>query len=75
VWDGLLVDPKIPSEWEGFKLTRQFRGAQYTIEVTNPKSLNMGVKSMVIDGKEVLGNLIPAHADGKPHLVKVVLGS
>jgi cellobiose phosphorylase len=73
--DGLLVDPKIPSEWEGFKVTRQFRGAAYQIEVTNPRKVNMGVKSMVIDGKELAGNLIPAHSDGKTHLVKVVLGS
>ena len=70
---GLLVDPKIPSEWKGFNLTRQFRGAQYRIEVTNPKNISMGVKSMLIDGKEVPGNVIPTHADNRSHLVRVVL--
>ena len=70
---GLLVDPKIPSEWEGFNLTRQFRGAQYRIEVTNPKNISMGVKSMLIDGEEVPGNVIPAYADNRSHFVRVVL--
>ena len=73
--DGLLVDPKIPSEWDEFKVNRRFRGATYQIEVTNPRKVNMGVNSMVIDGKEISGNVIPVHADGRDHLVKVVLGN
>jgi cellobiose phosphorylase len=73
--NGLLVDPKIPREWEGFKVTRPFRGATYQIEVSNPQKAAMGGKSMVIDGKEIMGNVIPAYADGETHLVKVALGS
>ena len=75
VFAGLLVDPKIPNEWPGFQLMRPFRGATYAIEVTNPKGLNFGVKSMVVDGKSIQGNVVPAYADGKTHEVKVVLGA
>ena len=50
-------------------------GATYAIEVTNPKGLNFGVKSMVVDGKSIQGNVVPAYADGKTHEVKVVLGA
>ena len=73
VLKGLLVDPKIPSDWKGFKLTRQFRGAQYVIEVTNPEGLNLGVKSMLVDGKRIDANTIPFFGDGKTHRVDVVL--
>jgi cellobiose phosphorylase len=75
VFDGLLVDPKIPNKWAGFKLRRTFRGATYAIEVANPKGANSGVKSMVVDGRPIEGNLLPAYADGKTHEVTVTLAA
>ena len=72
---GLLVDPKIPNSWAGFKLRRTFRGATYAIKVANPKGVNSGVKSMVVDGKPIEGNVVPAYADGRTHEVKVFLGA
>jgi cellobiose phosphorylase len=75
VFAGLLVDPKIPNEWPGFKLRRTFRGATYAIEVANPKGVNFGVQSMEVDGKPIEGNVVPAYADGKTHEVNVVLGA
>ncbi len=75
VFAGLLVDPKIPNDWSGFKLRRTFRGATYAIEVSNPNGVNFGVKSMVVDGRSIQGNVLPAFADGKTHDVKVVLGA
>jgi cellobiose phosphorylase len=74
-FEGLLVDPKIPNDWKGFKLTRPFRGAHYTIEVANPRGLNMGVKSMLVDGKKVDGAVIPAFRDGQNHWVAITLGA
>lgn len=71
---GLLVDPKIPSRWKGFKVKREFRGARYEIEVSNPKGAGMGVGSLLVDGREVAGNIVPAHGDGRTHHVKVELG-
>jgi cellobiose phosphorylase len=43
--------------------------------VANPKGVNSGVKSMVVDGKPIEGNVVPAYADGKTHEVKVILGA
>ena len=31
-WDGLVFDPCIPDEWKNIRITRQFRGRQYTFE-------------------------------------------
>lgn len=75
VFAGLLVDPKIPKEWPGFKLRRTFRGATYAIEVSNPKGVSFGVQSLVVDGKPIQGNVLPAYADGKTHDIKVTLGT
>ena len=72
-FDGLKVDPSIPHEWDGFKATRQFRGATYNIAVENPNHVCKGVKSLTVDGKAVDGNVIPA-ANGGVHEVVVTLG-
>ena len=73
-FDGLKIDPSIPSAWDGLKASRQFRGDTYDIEVKNPDHVCKGVKSMTVDGKAIDGNVIPVAGDGKAHKVEVVLG-
>jgi cellobiose phosphorylase len=73
-YKGLMVDPCVPSTWKAFRVTRRFRGATYDIEVSNPDRMEKGVKSLVVDGKKVNGNIIPPFNDGKTHKVKVVMG-
>jgi cellobiose phosphorylase len=73
-FDGLLIDPCIPTHWKGFKVTRKFRGATYQIEVINPDGKSKGVAKVTIDGKLQKSNLIPVFGDGKQHQVKVILG-
>lgn len=73
-YDGLLIDPCIPNEWKGFKVTRKFRGATYQIEVQNPDSISKGVNTVIVDGKSQTSNLLPLFNDGKEHEVKVVMG-
>jgi cellobiose phosphorylase len=63
-YDGLRIDPAIPAAWEGFKVTRRFRGNTYIIEVRNPSSLNRGVEKLLVDGTEIPGNLLPAAEPG-----------
>ena len=59
-FDGLRVDPVIPAKWKGFTVTRRFRGNTYLIEVKNPKGKQRGVKKLLVDGKEISGNLLSA---------------
>ena len=73
-YDGLKIDPSIPSEWDGFKATRQFRNATYQISVSNPSHVSKGVKSVTVDGNAIEGYILPVFADGKEHTVEVVLG-
>ena len=72
--DGLRVDPAIPAEWPGYRVTRQFRGARYVIEVKNPAHVRQGVKAITVDGQPLDGVVIPALADGQTHAVEVILG-
>ncbi|TLX72568.1 glycosyl transferase [Labilibacter sediminis] len=68
-YQGIKVDPCIPKEWPGYKMTRKFRGATYHIEVKNPNHVNGGVSAILIDGKKVEGNVIPAMKEGSYNVV------
>jgi cellobiose phosphorylase len=72
--NGLQIDPSIPADWTGFSVRRQFRGATYQIEVSNPQHVHRGVKSITVDGRELQGNLLPVFNDGQEHQIEVVLG-
>jgi len=73
-FNGLLVDPCIPTEWDGFKVKRQFRGATLNIEVKNPNHVSKGVKEITIDGKAIEGAVIPVLEEGKSYEVVVTMG-
>jgi N,N'-diacetylchitobiose phosphorylase len=47
-WDALVVDPCIPPEWDGFQVTRRWRGAVYQIEVLNPGHVSSGVAKVEV---------------------------
>ena len=75
-YDGLTIDPCIPSKLDGFEVCRDFRGCKYNITVSNPDGVQKGVKSVTVDGVEISGNTIPVEmADGKASVnVKVIMG-
>ena len=72
--DGLVIDPCIPADWKSFSARRRFRGATYEIDVQNPKGASRGVRSMTVDGNDVVGNLVPLAEPGTTVRVKVELG-
>ena len=49
-FDDLVVDPCIPAAWDGFTVTRQWRGGSYEIEVRNPGHVAAGVAAVSLDG-------------------------
>jgi cellobiose phosphorylase len=74
-YDGLRIDPCIPSKWDGFKATRVYRGVQYKITVTNPKHVCKGVAKVTVNGKQVTGSLIRADEGLQEVNVEVEMGS
>jgi N,N'-diacetylchitobiose phosphorylase len=73
-YDGLVIDPCIPHEWDGFKATRQFRGKRFDIEVKNPDRICKGVASLTVNGQKFEGCLIPHGVMKDVNKVEVVLG-
>lgn len=72
-YDGLRVSPCFPAEWESAEMTRHFRGADYHVEIKNPKHLETGKTVICVDGVQTEGNLVPDFRDGKLHEVQVEL--
>lgn len=73
-YEGLLIEPCIPSDWEGFTVQRKFRKAQYVINVQNPSHISKGIREITIDGEKLSGNILPVYEDGKIHDVEVMMG-
>ncbi|MBN2509888.1 MAG: glycosyl transferase [Spirochaetales bacterium] len=73
-YDGLIVDPVIPSAWKGFSAKRVFRGAIYDITVTNPKGVSSGIAQMKVDGKVLEEKVIPVAKKGSAVKVEITLG-
>ncbi len=72
-YDGLVIDPCIPSAWPGFDVKRRWRGADYHITVDNPQHVEKGVRSVTLNGNPVDG-AIPVQPPGSTSNVVVVMG-
>jgi len=73
-YDGLKINPCIPAKWDGFEITRKFRGSTYKIKVENPNHVSKGVAKVTIDGNLQGSNILPIFKEGTTHLVVVELG-
>lgn len=73
-YDGLVIDPCVPKDWKHYEIRRKFRDAEYDIVIDNPDGVSRGVKSLLLNGKPVDGNLVPHQAAGSVNKVEVTLG-
>ena len=71
-YDGLEINPCIPSTWKEYTVKRKFRGAIYNITIQNPHHVCTGIKTLEVNGKRIEGNIV-RHQPGH-HQVNVVLG-
>lgn len=72
-YDGLLIDPCIPSTLLQFEVIRKFRGADYIIRVNNPEGNQKGVKKILLNGIEIPGIQLPLAAKGTVNQVEVFM--
>lgn len=72
-WEGLLINPCMPSDWERAEVTRPFRKATYHIVIEKPKGICCGDVEITCDGQKLEGNVIPPHEDGLDHQVQAVV--
>jgi cellobiose phosphorylase len=67
-YEGLLIDPCLPSTAKEYEVTRKFRGGEYHITVKNPNGNQKGVKQITVDGTPISGTIIPC-SEGKHEVV------
>ena len=72
--EGLAIDPCLPSSIKGFTCERLYRGVRYHITVQRPDGVSKGVRSVVVDGKSIDGNVIPLDSTKTEQTVTVVMG-
>jgi cellobiose phosphorylase len=59
-YDGIEIDPCIPSTLKEYTVHRELRDASFDITVKNPDGRESGVRSVVLDGSTIEGNVITA---------------
>jgi len=69
---GIVIDPCLPSEFKNCSVKRVFRGAEYNITIENPKGLEKGNVTVVVDGAPIEGTRLPVF-EGGSHDVKVTV--
>ena len=73
-YNGLRIDPCIPSTWAGFTVVRKYRGRIIHIQVHNPAGVCKGVVKMTVNGQIVPGNLVSMPAESGTVEVEAWLG-
>ena len=71
-FDHLDIDPCIPADWDGFSVIRRWRGAEYRIEVKNPRGVEKGVSEIRFNGEKV--ERIGAQPPGTVCNIEVIMG-
>jgi cellobiose phosphorylase len=69
--NGLEIAPVIPSSWDGFRASRQYRGVCYEITVTRKGPGNN--VALVVDGVPQAGTVVPPRDGVKTRQVEVTL--
>lgn len=73
-FDGLEIDPCLPSNMDGFTATRKYRNAVYYITVKNPNHVEKGVQKLTVNGEVVDGTCVKTADNVKEYHVEVVMG-
>jgi cellobionic acid phosphorylase len=66
---GLVIQPQLPSHWSRAKVTREFRGATFEVEMRREKGISETL--VVVDGQELQVNRVTNIQVGKTYKVEV----
>jgi cellobiose phosphorylase len=73
-YNGITIDPCIPSDWDGFFVSRNFRGKEIEIEVINQGNVEYGVSSIVLNGNKLKGNFIHFDTLKEKNSITLIMG-
>lgn len=74
-WQGIVIDPCLPSHWEKLNINRVFRGIKYNIQINKDKGINKGKTTLLVDGIKQKGNLVPFSESKKEVFVELTIKS
>ncbi len=68
-YDGLIIDPVLPSSWDHATITRNFRGVEFRITIRNSEHLSgpQTICRLTVDGKSYAGNKLYCHDFSQGH--------
>ncbi|PYG87140.1 cellobiose phosphorylase [Ruminiclostridium sufflavum DSM 19573] len=73
-YEGISINPCIPSKWEAFSMNKIFRGKMLNIKVENVEGVEKGVKYIVVNGKKSDGCYISCEELSEVNDILVVMG-
>jgi hypothetical protein len=59
--ESLHLDPCVPRDWPGFRISFAYHSSRYDIDVENPLGVMRGIQRVEVDGREV-PRVVPEHA-------------
>jgi cellobionic acid phosphorylase len=68
---GLVIQPQLPSYWSRVKVTRQFRGAKFEVQMRRENVVSQTL--VVVDGQKLPVNRVTDIQAGKTYRVEVRL--
>ena len=73
-YNGLKIDPCIPSNWNELKIKRRFRDKSFNITIQNSDKKQKGIKKIIVNNEEIKGNSIPLEKMKEKNEVIAVMG-
>ena len=73
-YEGMLIDPCIPHDWDGFSVRRRWRGKILNIKVENPEHINKGISYIEVNGTKLDAAVIPFDMLKDQNEIKAVMG-
>lgn len=73
-YEGILIDPRLPSSWGNASITRKIRGCSYQINISRADNCPNNI-SINVDGKILDKTIIPYYNDGSNHVINVIINS
>lgn len=68
--EGLRIQPQLPSEWDGIKVQRSFRGAQFSVDIQRG---DVDKVEVLLDGKSLTEPRVTGIETGKVYHISVLL--
>lgn len=71
--NGITISPAIPKIWDYLEIDKDFRGKHLHILIINPNGKECGFEKLIVNGRELDGNYIPASLLEKENEIQLIL--